>query len=250
MLRFFSKMRLKLAAENKVSKYLRYAVGEIVLVVIGILIALQINSWNQDRLNRKTEKDYIIRLSNEIKTDTAYFNSLKNLFEEKETSLIRILKIWQKSVPVISDSMQYINDFISAGNISSWYIEPVTWTQLVQTGDLKLIRDQLLTDELFRYYNSIKRIADNYNQHPTQLTNEARERWHEPFLQENPEESLIINKIPDRNVFDYIWKNRKLYENLYSALAYSSMWNKNKMQMLVDDGTKVLEILNSKLATK
>jgi len=49
MLRFFSKTRYKLAAENKVGKYLRYAVGEILLVVIGILIALQVNNWNEER---------------------------------------------------------------------------------------------------------------------------------------------------------------------------------------------------------
>ena len=49
MLRFFSKIRLKLAAENKPVKYMRYAIGEIVLVVIGIVIALQINNWNEKK---------------------------------------------------------------------------------------------------------------------------------------------------------------------------------------------------------
>ena len=47
MLKFFRNIRKQLAAENKVAKYLRYAVGEIILVVIGILIALQINNWNE-----------------------------------------------------------------------------------------------------------------------------------------------------------------------------------------------------------
>ena len=50
MIKFFRKIRQKLLTQNKFSKYLLYAVGEIVLVVIGILIALQINNWNQDRL--------------------------------------------------------------------------------------------------------------------------------------------------------------------------------------------------------
>ena len=49
MLRIFRNIRQKLAAENNIAKYLRYAIGEIFLVVIGILIALQINNWNENR---------------------------------------------------------------------------------------------------------------------------------------------------------------------------------------------------------
>ena len=49
MIKFFRKIRRKLLTENKISKYLLYAIGEIILVVIGILIALQVNNWNEDR---------------------------------------------------------------------------------------------------------------------------------------------------------------------------------------------------------
>ena len=57
MIKFFRKIRQKLLSENKFSKYLIYAVGEIVLVVIGILIALQINNWNEIRQIKKVEKE-------------------------------------------------------------------------------------------------------------------------------------------------------------------------------------------------
>jgi len=59
MLRFFSKIRYQLAAENRVAKYLRYAIGEIVLVVLGIVIALQINNWNADRKIRAEEQNLL-----------------------------------------------------------------------------------------------------------------------------------------------------------------------------------------------
>ena len=49
MIKFFRKIRQRLLTENKFSKYLLYAIGEIILVVIGILIALQINNWNEGR---------------------------------------------------------------------------------------------------------------------------------------------------------------------------------------------------------
>ncbi len=56
MIRFFRNIRQKLAAENKVMAYLRYAIGEILLVVIGILIALQINNWNEHRKENQKSK--------------------------------------------------------------------------------------------------------------------------------------------------------------------------------------------------
>jgi uncharacterized membrane protein YgaE (UPF0421/DUF939 family) len=61
MIKFFRKIRQKMLTENKFSKYLIYAIGEIVLVVIGILIALQINNWNAER---KVEKEEIGILNN------------------------------------------------------------------------------------------------------------------------------------------------------------------------------------------
>ncbi|MCB0476484.1 MAG: hypothetical protein KDC69_12460, partial [Flavobacteriaceae bacterium] len=67
MIKFFRNIRKKLAAENKVLGYLRYAIGEIVLVVIGILIALQINTWNQNRIDSNEEQDIIAKLHKDFK---------------------------------------------------------------------------------------------------------------------------------------------------------------------------------------
>ena len=64
-MKIFRNIRQKLAAENSVAKYLRYAIGEIVLVVIGILIALQINNWNENRKLLKQE----IEIYKELKSD-------------------------------------------------------------------------------------------------------------------------------------------------------------------------------------
>ena len=62
MLRFFRKPRQKLLPDNKFSKYLLYAIGEIVLVVIGILLALQVNNWNETRKDRLTEREILQNL--------------------------------------------------------------------------------------------------------------------------------------------------------------------------------------------
>ena len=74
MIKFFRKIRQKMLTENKFSKYLLYAVGEIVLVVIGILIALSINNWNEEKNIKQSELQFLTRLKSDLTKDTIYFN--------------------------------------------------------------------------------------------------------------------------------------------------------------------------------
>jgi hypothetical protein len=67
MIKFFRKIRYDLMEKNKTGKYLKYAIGEIVLVVIGILIALSINNWNQENENKKLAIVYMNSLANDLK---------------------------------------------------------------------------------------------------------------------------------------------------------------------------------------
>lgn len=69
MIKFFRKIRQRMITENRFSKYLLYATGEIVLVVIGILIALQINNWNQDNIQKKNLDDILKSIANGVQLD-------------------------------------------------------------------------------------------------------------------------------------------------------------------------------------
>jgi len=82
MIKFFRKIRQKLLSENKFSKYLIYAIGEIVLVVIGILIALSINNWNEENKESNKVKSLLVALKNDLAQDTLLIN--ENLPEVKK----------------------------------------------------------------------------------------------------------------------------------------------------------------------
>ncbi len=75
MINFFRKKRKKMADDNKALKYTRYAIGEIVLVVIGILIALSINNWNEHRKIKNEEQVLISQLLEDAKADFIFFTS-------------------------------------------------------------------------------------------------------------------------------------------------------------------------------
>ena len=76
MIKFFRKIRQRLLSENKFSKYLIYAIGEIILVVIGILIALQINNWNENKKLKTEEIKFLKNFKQSLIADKE-FNSFR-----------------------------------------------------------------------------------------------------------------------------------------------------------------------------
>ena len=161
MIGFFRKIRKQLADDNKPLKYLRYAIGEIVLVVIGILIALQINNWNEkQKLDAKTQ-DYYLQLLDDLKNDIIFS---KHNIEESSAYL--------KEYEIYTDS--YNKDILTPIQVYEQISEltliatPLTFNtstieSLQSTGDIGLIpsniRNRLI--DLRRLQNlTIKRFED------------------------------------------------------------------------------------------
>ena len=93
MLRFFRRIRQKLLSENKFDKYLLYALGEIFLVVIGILIALQINNWNENRKQLSHGRTLMLELMDEAINDISTFNWAVNNLKQAISDQEAIFKI-------------------------------------------------------------------------------------------------------------------------------------------------------------
>jgi len=96
MLHFFRKIRHDLIANSKSYKYFKYAIGEIVLVVLGILIALQINNWNENRILRNTEQQYLLALKKEFSFNK---DELKSIMNRNNLNLDYALKILANTGP-------------------------------------------------------------------------------------------------------------------------------------------------------
>ena len=103
MLRFFRRIRQKLITEGYLSKYLVYALGEIFLVMIGILLALQINNWNEDRKERILEKDYLISLKKEFENNLEEVDRVIRVNKSNSKNAKELAENTGPSAPAISE---------------------------------------------------------------------------------------------------------------------------------------------------
>jgi len=87
MIKFFGKIRYNLMEQNKTGKYLKYAIGEIALVMIGILLALQVNNWNEERKSNINETKLLNELYRDAKADSIFFES-RNWYLEKHLNSV------------------------------------------------------------------------------------------------------------------------------------------------------------------
>jgi hypothetical protein len=91
MIKFFGKVRQNLLSEGKTGKYLKYAVGEIILVMVGILLALQVNNWNESIKTKKEEKELLSFIQNAIHDDLLDLEDASIYLEKEITYADRIL---------------------------------------------------------------------------------------------------------------------------------------------------------------
>ncbi|MCJ7468163.1 MAG: DUF6090 family protein [Maribacter sp.] len=183
MINFFRKIRKKLADDNKTLKYLKYAIGEIVLVVIGILFALQINSWNQNRLERIEE----IEILESMRTD---FIQTKNRVHETIKLQSKVVVRCSKLMRLMIEKSNYkyndsIADYLFSGALAYWRVEPVngTYDALIGSGKTGIIQNQDLSRLLAEFSAELKYGFEDEN-YSIQLNSLLTEKCsaYAPFL--------------------------------------------------------------------
>ena len=143
MLKFFRKIRQNLLSEGKTGRYLKYAIGEIVLVVIGILIALQINNWNENRNNKAIVNKYLNQLLQDFSNDEIYIEKLAQHLASNIEKYNGYKERLEHNELSIDSSIYYI------GNLN-WLSSTVifqtnTINTLESSGDIKLISEDIRT---------------------------------------------------------------------------------------------------------
>ncbi len=155
MIKFFRKIRQKLLTESKFSKYLLYAIGEILLVVIGIMIALQLNTWNQKRIESHQTVELLKNMIIDLKIDVS---NLKNDISNYE----RYIR-YSRTVLNVKDFQLFTTDSIYnllPTNSSSTKITNQTFEKLKNAGITNTLDSKELFNSITKYYTTESSIID------------------------------------------------------------------------------------------
>lgn len=251
MIKIFRKIRYDLMDKNKTGKYFKYAVGEIVLVVIGILIALQINEWNNERNRNNAEQIIIGQLQTDLETSEIELDKIKSFYLRKTQAATQVTRAFYKSeIPneSILDSIYF--------PLSSRIYSPILGTarSLINSGNIDIISSTELKNEIVSYVEKVdfllkdigryeetyyrKGVEKAYDAMPNtfesidSLNKSNQRRLKNKWTKErfdlkiniNP---VIIDKVPFRTNITELFQNKEFflaYRNL--VVAHRNMYYK------------------------
>ena len=162
MIKFFRKIRFDLMEKNKTGKYLKYAIGEIVLVVVGILIALQINTWNEQKKNNKQAQRYLKSLKEDIQEDYVLLDDYivwnEKMIDYVE-SINKTLAIKQQLSK--AEEIEFSKMHLDLTYEKYFIPEKRTINQIASSSKGDLISNESLQSKIFKYYSFCERLEQN-----------------------------------------------------------------------------------------
>ena len=197
MIKVFRRIRQKLAYENNVSKYSRYAIGEIVLVVIGILIALQINNWNEERKREKAEVILLEQLKTDLKKSQTELEEIKDFYLQRARISAQVTRAFYKT-ELPDNITEYLN-----GALSSRVYSPVLGTarSLINSGKIDIISSAELKNAIISYVEKvdyqlkdINRYEETYYRKAIDLIQEVRPNIWDQRTVESVNKNYELNK--------------------------------------------------------
>ncbi len=239
MIKFFRKIRQKLLEQSKIRSYFVYAIGEIVLVVIGILIALQINNWNEDRKNNKKHFDYQRSLINDINKDIASIDNILIYLEESIEQYNNFTK--RLSNPnASSDTLIKIakDEFLGYfNNIDAFHT--ATFQTLLSTGDIGLFNENIRTQLI---------ELNNHQQITLVVTKEAVDQYLDALVSYKYLSNIPISTIKSGNLYDAFWNNvdkNELVKDFYLVTLRHNNINRTSKNAYIKLRKDLVKILNN-----
>ena len=253
MIPFFRRIRQRFLTNNKFSRYLLYALGEIVLVVIGILIALQINNWNSEQENLKLGSIYLSDIKNEIQTDLERIDIYIQMLNESIAKREKALQTENlHSLPL--DSLSFI---LFSQNLDIKFSQ-LTFDKIKNLGLARLLKNDSLNDRINRYYNEqvvgLKQYADyhfeyhkkyldymTYDQPLIDNTDYIDQAWY-PALYKNTAEEKDLQA---GYIIEFL-QSTKGKNIVFQNLMYDEVAN-NRLKKFLSEGLALMNLICDEL---
>lgn len=189
MLKFFRSIRKGLLSEGKTSKYFKYAIGEIILVVLGILIALQLNTWNQNRQDRIQEQQILVQLLNEYENNLIQMNQKIFIRNETILSAYKLLQYKNDEMHnVVADSFNlHLGRLITRPTFDP---ELGVTTELTSSGKLYLIINNSLRNNITSFPSFLGELREE-----EMVTFNMTEERFTPFIMEHYQFGKIVGEM-------------------------------------------------------
>ncbi|MDH3609388.1 MAG: DUF6090 family protein [Gammaproteobacteria bacterium] len=249
MIKFFRKIRFdlmenptsaKASAGTKTGKYLKYAIGEIVLVVIGILIALSINNCNESRKDHNMSVEFLKGIRDDLKKDVILVDSVLQLNKESFSIISSIDSVFHKKSFYEAKKHPLFFGEPDTLNFAQVFLRPTsfrpingTYNSLVADGKTTLIKNQQLFEKIQLIYNANhQRVASSYEA----LKNlEARLGW-----------AYSIEK----NQWSYTdlkrAKNKKIFYDLVN-FTEEKYWYSHNLRRIKENGLEVIALIDKEI---
>ncbi|MGS2727129.1 DUF6090 family protein [Psychroserpens sp. BH13MA-6] len=177
MIKFFRRIRLRLLTEGNTGKYLKYAIGEIVLVMIGILLALQVSNWNQDRKDRISERKLLDNIHRDFIQNKIGFDSVKSINYRSLAALDSMIGLF----PLKKDSLKNATFWKYYAKIQDHTYNPYSSSVdlVVNSNSLQLVQDEELQQLLVSWKDVLMDYQEEENFYYKMMNDHFWPYWRE-----------------------------------------------------------------------
>ncbi len=258
MIKFFRKIRLDALSRKRFTKYFTYAIGEIILVVIGILIALQVNNWNQNRLEKNREQKILKDLKIEF---DANFNDLNRVKEQHEIVFYQFSEIQRITVSESYDAQLLDSLMLSTISWFSFTERLGASNNLINSGNLDILSNEALRNLITQWSGIVDDAKDDElfgneftrdtflpflaKTYPLTNTEDPHQKFFSKYVQNK---SLKITPILEQKTVDWaVFLNNPEFQNLLSLRKIYEMHTISELEVAINACNEIRNLLNSEI---
>lgn len=233
-----------MADDNKPLKYMRYAIGEIALVVIGILIALQINNWNEERKSTNDQYESLVKLKLDLEYDII---KLRDMDSEYNDWIVHANYILTEVLSGTTEKIDSVEEIVTGrGTMNHIMIKKTTYNEMLNTGIFYKISNINLTQQISDYYETAKfeinkLDRDNQNFADFVMSPIKKDQF-----------TMVMRLMEQRNLdyLDWNWLNNpdsEMYQIMESTTIYMKLAitaNQLVIAELIEKAENVIESIN------